>query len=75
MRYGSARSTDLMLIEAASKHVIELSLCGLGQVAPMPLLGMIKAFREEFDAHINGVCPTGNCPMHATAGVAMAAGD
>jgi hypothetical protein len=41
----------------------------------MPLLGMIKAFREEFDAHINGVCPTGNCPMHATAGVAMAAGD
>lgn len=73
LRFGSGRSTDIMLIEQASKHVIELSLCGLGQVAPMPLLGMIKAYREEFEAHINGVCPTGVCPIHAQAGMALAA--
>jgi NADH:ubiquinone oxidoreductase subunit F (NADH-binding) len=73
MRFGAGRSTDIALIEQASKHVIELSLCGLGQVAPMPLLGMIKAYRDEFEAHINGVCPTGVCPMHERATMAVAA--
>src|SRR5688572_10555399 len=34
IRLGSARMSDLKLIESASKHIIELSLCGLGQVAP-----------------------------------------
>lgn len=65
IRLGRARMSDLKLIERTSKHVIELSLCGLGQVAPMPLLGMMQAFPEEFAEHIErhhcraGVCPVG----------------
>ncbi|MCC6313972.1 MAG: SLBB domain-containing protein [Thermomicrobiales bacterium] len=64
IRLGRGSMEDLALIERTSKHVIELSLCGLGQVAPMPLLGMMKQFPEEFRAHIlDGVCPAGACPI------------
>ncbi|HEU5424078.1 MAG TPA: NADH-ubiquinone oxidoreductase-F iron-sulfur binding region domain-containing protein [Nitrolancea sp.] len=63
MRNGKARPGDLELIDGSSKHVIDLSLCGLGQVAPMPVLGMKRAFPEEFDAHVReGRCPAGACP-------------
>lgn len=78
MRNGRSRPDDLELIEATSKHVIDLSLCGLGQVAPMPLLGMMKAFPEEFAAHVNeGRCPAGACPVaHDAAALSIAsAGD
>ena len=60
---GEGRSTDLDTLDYASKHTIELSLCGLGQTAPIPHLNLVKYFREEFEAHIlNRVCPTGECP-------------
>ncbi|MDQ3695321.1 MAG: NADH-quinone oxidoreductase subunit F [Chloroflexota bacterium] len=64
IRFGRGSEDDLALIERTSKHVIELSLCGLGQVAPMPLLGMLKQYEGEFLAHIvDGVCPAGVCPI------------
>jgi NADH:ubiquinone oxidoreductase subunit F (NADH-binding) len=66
IRLGRGSPDDLPLIERTAKHVIELSLCGLGQVAPMPLLGMMKMYPEEFRAHIvDGVCPAGVCPIGA----------
>ena len=73
IRLGGGSIEDLSLIERTSKHVIELSLCGLGQVAPMPLLGMLKmypeSFREHIEAHVceAGVCPTGTRAMLAAA--------
>ncbi|MEA2523908.1 MAG: NADH-quinone oxidoreductase subunit [Thermomicrobiales bacterium] len=75
IRLGRGTPSDLALMERTSKHIIELSLCGLGQVAPMPLLGMMKMYPEEFRAHIiDGVCPTGTCPIGA-GDTAIAAGD
>ena len=66
IRHGSARSADLQLIERTSKHVIELSLCGLGQVAPMPVLGMMRAFPEEWRQHVeDGVCAAGLWQGHS----------
>ncbi|HEV2109088.1 MAG TPA: NADH-ubiquinone oxidoreductase-F iron-sulfur binding region domain-containing protein, partial [Thermomicrobiales bacterium] len=66
IRLGRGSEADLALIERTSKHIIELSLCGLGQVAPMPLLGMMKMYPDEFRAHIvDRVCPTGTCPIGA----------
>ena len=66
IRLGRGSVSDLALLERTSKHIIELSLCGLGQVAPMPLLGMMHMYPEEFRAHIvDGVCPTGDCPIGA----------
>lgn len=48
IRFGRGSMDDLTLIQRTSKHVIELSLCGLGQVAPVPLLGMIEQYPEDF---------------------------
>jgi NADH:ubiquinone oxidoreductase subunit F (NADH-binding)/(2Fe-2S) ferredoxin len=65
VRNGYPPDALLPLIEGTSKQIIDLSLCGLGQVAPMPLLGMMKVFPDEFEAHIRERrCPTGVCPMH-----------
>jgi NADH:ubiquinone oxidoreductase subunit F (NADH-binding) len=75
IRFGRGGLDDLPLIQRTSKHIIELSLCGLGQVAPEPLLGMIKNFEAEFRAHIvDGVCPAGVCPISAGDEL-LAAGD
>jgi NADH:ubiquinone oxidoreductase subunit F (NADH-binding) len=74
IRFGRGSLDDLPLIQRTSKHIIELSLCGLGQVAPEPLLGMMKNFDEEFRAHIvDGVCPAGVCPIGAPAVASVAA--
>ena len=75
IRFGRGSQTDLPLLHRTSTHVIELSLCGLGQVAPMPLLGMMKEFPDEFQAHIDGVCPCGVCPVSAEATVQAIAAD
>lgn len=50
---GRGQASDLQLIESTSKHVMELSLCGLGQVAPAPLLGMMRCYPEDFRARFN----------------------
>ena len=52
IRLGRGTKADLPLIRRTSKHVIELSLCGLGQVAPMPLLGMMDQYPEEFETAV-----------------------
>jgi len=76
IRLGHARPGDLTLIEETSRPIIDLSLCGLGQVAPMPTLGMIRAFPEDFAAHIDEHrCPAGVCPVDAATPAATAAGD
>ncbi len=70
IRNGEAREGENELIELTSRNVIDLSLCGLGQVAPMPLLGMMHAYPDEFAAHTeNGECPAGVCPMESRPGV------
>ncbi len=74
IRLGRGSLDDLPLMERTSTHVIELSLCGLGQVAPMPLLGMMKMYPDEFRAHIeDGECTAGACPIHGPAGLPVAA--
>jgi NADH-quinone oxidoreductase subunit F len=76
IRMGRGSLADLPLMERTSKHVIELSLCGLGQVAPAPLLGMMKMYPEEFKAHIvDGVCYTGDCPIEIRQPMLAAAAD
>lgn len=46
---GRGSRADLELIERTGHHVMELSLCGLGQVAPAPLLGMMRNYPEDFE--------------------------
>ena len=59
---GGGRPEDVEVMKKWSDHVVEMSLCGLGQTAPLPLLGGLRYFPEEFDEHINQkYCRTGNC--------------
>jgi NADH:ubiquinone oxidoreductase subunit F (NADH-binding) len=74
IRLGGGEPEDLPLMERTSKHIIDLSLCGLGQVAPMPLLGMMKMYAQDFRDHIERhVCAAGACPISAAAPLAAAA--
>jgi NADH-quinone oxidoreductase subunit F len=50
---GRGQLSDLQLIESTSQHVMELSRCGLGQVAPAPLLGMMRSFPEDFKSRFD----------------------
>jgi NADH:ubiquinone oxidoreductase subunit F (NADH-binding) len=74
IRLGGGAIDDLSLMERTSKHIIDLSLCGLGQVAPMPLLGMMKSYPQDFRDHIElHVCAAGACPISGPATLATAA--
>ncbi len=74
---GEATQEDLATLDELSRMIRDMSLCGLGQTAPNPVLTTIRHFRHEFEDHIRahrcraGVCedlalsPCENsCPLH-----------
>jgi NADH-quinone oxidoreductase subunit F len=58
---GEGVTKDLDLLEELAHTTKKGSLCGLGKTAPNPVLSTLKHFREEYEAHIDGKCPTGKC--------------
>ena len=58
---GKAEMDDIDKLEQLALNIKKASLCGLGKTAPNPVLTTIKYFREEYEEHIKGVCPTGVC--------------
>jgi NADH:ubiquinone oxidoreductase subunit F (NADH-binding)/NADH:ubiquinone oxidoreductase subunit E len=58
---GTGTSEDLVLLEELAGQTKKGSICGLGKTAPNPVLSTLRYFREEYESHINGVCPTGKC--------------
>jgi NADH:ubiquinone oxidoreductase subunit F (NADH-binding)/(2Fe-2S) ferredoxin len=59
---GGGTADDLGVLQRLAKTVKVASLCGLGAVAPDPVLAAIEYFRDEFDAHIHQKqCPAGVC--------------
>ncbi len=58
---GRGKTSDLALLEKLGNDVKSASLCGLGQAAPNPILSTIKYFREEYEVHIAGRCPSKVC--------------
>ncbi|MFZ5453749.1 MAG: NADH-quinone oxidoreductase subunit NuoF [Thermodesulfobacteriota bacterium] len=57
---GRGQEGDLEKLEKMSRVIKKMSLCGLGQTAPNPVLSTIKYFREEYEAHIQAK----KCPAH-----------
>jgi len=49
---GEGKEKDLELLEELGNGVKDVSLCGLGQTAPNPVLSTIRHFRDEYLAHI-----------------------
>ena len=58
---GKATYEDLENLEYLARIIKTASLCGLGKTAPNPILSTLKLFREEYVAHIEGICPSGMC--------------
>lgn len=58
---GKGKKGDIEELEHLADWTKKGSLCGLGKTAPNPVLSTLKYFRDEYEAHINGVCPTGKC--------------
>jgi NADH:ubiquinone oxidoreductase subunit F (NADH-binding)/ferredoxin len=59
---GQGRPGDIDLLENLSSSIKTMSLCGLGQTAPNPVLSTLKYFREEYEAHIlHKKCPAKVC--------------
>ncbi|WP_305073341.1 NADH-ubiquinone oxidoreductase-F iron-sulfur binding region domain-containing protein [Propionivibrio sp.] len=74
---GQAEESDIQDLEELGQMIKEMSLCGLGQTAPNPVLTTLRYFRHEYEEHLRarrcraGVCedlflsPCENsCPLH-----------
>jgi NADH:ubiquinone oxidoreductase subunit F (NADH-binding) len=61
---GEGVIDDLDELKMLCDNMEQLSNCGLGQTAAVPIRDILKHFRAEVEAHIRlGVCPAGVCPM------------
>ena len=58
---GKGRKDDIEKLETLASLTIEGSLCGLGKTAPNPVRSTLRYFREEYEAHLRGVCPAKKC--------------
>lgn len=59
---GKGKEEDLFLLEELAEVVADSSLCGLGTTAPNPVLGTLRYFRREYEAHIKEKrCPALVC--------------
>lgn len=74
---GNGTEADLESLDELGRMVRDMSLCGLGQTAPNPVLTTMRHFRHEFEDHIRakrcraGVCENlalspceNSCPLH-----------
>ncbi|MBE9502390.1 MAG: FAD-dependent oxidoreductase, partial [Chloroflexi bacterium] len=59
---GEGTMEDLDILSELGEMVASVSLCGLGQTSPNPVLTTIRHFREEYEAHIiDKRCPAAVC--------------
>ncbi len=58
---GRGTQSELLKLEEIAYKTKQGSLCGLGKTAPNPVLTTLTYFREEYEAHLNGICPAKRC--------------
>jgi len=58
---GEGKKDDLVKLEELANQTKQGSLCGLGKTAPNPILSTLTYFREEYEAHLEGICPANRC--------------
>jgi NADH-quinone oxidoreductase subunit F len=55
---GAGERRDIDMIAELSQNMLGRTFCALGDAAAMPTISIVKKFREEFEAHLNGQpCP------------------
>ncbi len=58
---GKGKADDLSELEKLAHATTKGSLCGLGRTASNPILSTLRYFKDEYDAHLLGKCPSGKC--------------
>jgi NADH:ubiquinone oxidoreductase subunit F (NADH-binding)/NADH:ubiquinone oxidoreductase subunit E len=62
--HGQGQPEHIAMIDDLTHTLILTSICGLGQVVPVPIRSVLTHFREEIDEHLlRRRCPAGVCPM------------
>lgn len=49
---GEGKEEDIQALEDLSRTMMQASLCGLGQSAPLPVLDSLKFFKNEYDQRL-----------------------
>lgn len=63
---GRGSEKDINLIKVLSSTMMRGAFCGLGQAAPVPILGCLRYFEDIFIQHARDhVCTTNKCEMEA----------
>jgi NADH-quinone oxidoreductase subunit F len=52
IEHGKGRMEDIDLLNSVSENIMGRTICALGDAAALPVRGMIKHFRDEFEHHI-----------------------
>ena len=52
IEHGAGRAEDLALLDTVAGNIMGRTICALGEAAAMPVRGMLKHFRHEFEYHI-----------------------
>jgi len=59
---GQAKQDDLSKLQTLGETIKKVSLCGLGQTAPNPVLTTLRYFRSEYLSHVKEKrCPAAVC--------------
>jgi ferredoxin len=58
---GGGVPEDIGRLEQLAEVVRSGSICGLGKTAPNPVLSTLRHYRDEYEAHVRGVCPAKKC--------------
>jgi NADH:ubiquinone oxidoreductase subunit F (NADH-binding)/(2Fe-2S) ferredoxin len=70
---GHGQPKDIELMENLANTMMRGAFCGLGQAAPVPILGCLKYFRPEFMQHVTEkFCRAGKCSVQGTAKIQAA---
>ncbi len=60
--HGHGKLSDITDLKKTAGNMMGMTICALADAAAMPVLGWLKKFPEEFEAHIK----TGKCPYGET---------
>ncbi|MFM7698821.1 MAG: NADH-quinone oxidoreductase subunit NuoF [Limnohabitans sp.] len=50
---GQGKPSDMDLLDSVAENIMGRTICALGDAAAMPVRGMLKHFRHEFEHHIS----------------------
>ncbi len=68
MHDGGGVASDIPLLGELSNNMLGRTFCALGDAAAMPTISIVEKWRDEFEAHLNGV----PCPYEHATELAMA---